>query len=45
MALRIERACAVKMDTLMRMQNSYDIAAPASTRRKFVCGAFTAPPT
>jgi antitoxin HigA-1 len=26
MALRIERAFAVKMDTLMRMQASYDIA-------------------
>lgn len=26
MALRIEKAFAVSMDTLMRMQNSYDIA-------------------
>jgi addiction module HigA family antidote len=26
MALRIEKAFGVKMDTLMRMQNSYDIA-------------------
>jgi addiction module HigA family antidote len=26
MALRIERAFGVSMDTLMRMQNSYDIA-------------------
>jgi antitoxin HigA-1 len=26
MALRIERAFGVKMDTLMRMQNSYDIS-------------------
>ena len=26
MALRIEKAFDVKMDTLMRMQNSYDIA-------------------
>lgn len=26
MALRIEKAFAVKMDTLMRMQSSYDIA-------------------
>jgi antitoxin HigA-1 len=25
MALRIEKACGVKMDTLMRMQVSYDI--------------------
>lgn len=27
MALRIEKAFGVKMDTLMRMQSSYDIAA------------------
>ena len=26
MALRIEKAFAVRMDTLMRMQNAYDIA-------------------
>ena len=26
MALRIEKAFGVKMDTLMRMQNSYDIS-------------------
>ena len=26
MALRIEKAFSVSMDTLMRMQNSYDIA-------------------
>src|SRR4029450_1524458 len=26
MALRIEKACGVRMDTLMRMQSSYDIA-------------------
>jgi antitoxin HigA-1 len=31
MALRIEKAFGVKMDTLMRMQNSYDIAR---TRRR-----------
>jgi len=31
MALRIERAFGVKMDTLMRMQSSYDIAR---TRRR-----------
>lgn len=31
MALRIEKAFAVSMDTLMRMQNSYDIA---ETRRR-----------
>lgn len=27
MALRLEKACGVKMDTLMRMQSSYDIAS------------------
>ncbi len=31
MALRFEKAFGVEMDTLMRMQNSYDIAA---TRRR-----------
>lgn len=31
MALRIEKAFGVKMDTLMRMQSSYDIA---QTRRR-----------
>ena len=31
MALRVEKAFGVKMDTLMRMQNSYDIAR---TRRR-----------
>ena len=31
MALRIEKAFGVKMDTLMRMQSSYDIA---ETRRR-----------
>ena len=31
MALRIEKAFGVKMDTLMRMQSSYDIAR---TRRR-----------
>lgn len=30
MALRIEKAFGVKMDTLMRMQNSYDIAQARS---------------
>jgi addiction module HigA family antidote len=29
MALRIEKAFGVRMDTLMRMQNSYDIAKAA----------------
>jgi addiction module HigA family antidote len=31
MALRIEKAFGIKMDTLMRMQSSYDIA---QTRRR-----------
>jgi addiction module HigA family antidote len=31
MALRVEKAFGVSMDTLMRMQNSYDIA---QTRRR-----------
>ena len=46
MALRIEKAFGVKMDTLMRMQSAYDIARrPASVRRTFMSGAFTEPPT
>ena len=32
MALRIEKAFGVSMDTLMRMQNSYDIARTRETR-------------
>ncbi len=32
MALRIEKAFGVSMDTLMRMQNSYDIA---QTRKRY----------
>jgi len=34
MALRIEKAFGVKMDTLMRMQSSYDIARARSRERK-----------
>ena len=42
MALRIEKAFGVKMDTLMRMQSAYDIAQTRkSAKRKSVCGAFT----
>ena len=37
MALRIEKAFALKMDTLMRMQNAYDIAQARSERTKFTC--------
>jgi addiction module HigA family antidote len=33
MALRIEKAFGVSMDTLMRMQNSYDIARAGARRR------------
>src|ERR1700675_4184969 len=34
MALRIEKAFAVKMDTLMRMQSSYDIAQTRKREKK-----------
>src|SRR5664280_372777 len=34
MALRFEKAFGVKMDTLMRMQNSYDIARTRSREKK-----------
>ena len=34
MALRVEKAFGVKMDTLMRMQNSYDIARTRSRENK-----------
>src|ERR1700722_18883397 len=34
MALRIEKAFGVKMDTLMRMQSSYDIARTRSRERR-----------
>jgi addiction module HigA family antidote len=34
MALRFEKAFGVDMDTLMRMQNSYDIARTRSRERK-----------
>jgi plasmid maintenance system antidote protein VapI len=40
MAPRIEKAFGVKMDTLMRMQASYDIAKPASARSKSMCAGF-----
>src|SRR3974390_3001239 len=40
MALRIEKAFGVKMDTLMRMQASYDIAQTRSARSKSVCDGF-----
>lgn len=34
MALRIEQACGVKMDTLMRMQSAYDIAQPRKREKE-----------
>jgi addiction module HigA family antidote len=34
MALRIEKAFGVRMDTLMRMQTSYDIAQTRKRERK-----------
>lgn len=34
MALRIEKAFGIKMDTLMRMQNLYDIAQTRKLERK-----------
>jgi len=34
MALRFEKASGVDMDTLMRMQNSYDIARTRSREKK-----------
>jgi plasmid maintenance system antidote protein VapI len=45
MALRIEKAFGVKMDTLMRMQASYDIAEIRKREKKIREGAFTRPPT
>jgi addiction module HigA family antidote len=38
MALRIEKAFGVKMDTLMRMQASYDIAQTRKRERKIRVG-------
>ena len=39
MALRIEKAFGVKMDTLMRMQASYDIAASSPIARRMTHAA------
>ena len=39
MALRIEKAFGVKMDTLMRMQSSYDIAQTRKRENQIVCRA------
>ena len=37
MALRIERAFGVKMETLMRMQSAYDIAETRSREKEIPC--------
>jgi addiction module HigA family antidote len=40
MALRIEKAFGVKMDTLMRMQAAYDIAQTCKRESRSTCGGF-----
>ena len=40
MALRIEKAFGVKMDTLMRMQSAYDIAKTRAREKKIRVGRF-----
>jgi addiction module HigA family antidote len=40
MALRIEKAFGVKMDTLMRMQASYDIAQTRKREREIIVRRF-----
>lgn len=44
MALRIEKAFGVSMDTLMRMQNSYDIAAARRRAGEINVAPFTGKP-
>ncbi|BBK38903.1 transcriptional regulator [Allostella sp. ATCC 35155] len=44
MALRIEKAFGVSMDTLMRMQNSYDIARTRRREGEIVVAPFTGRP-
>ena len=44
MALRIEKAFGVKMDTLMRMQFSYDIAQTREREREIRVRRFHPPP-
>ena len=41
MALRIEKAFGVKMDTLMRMQSAYDIAQARRNERRIRVARFT----
>src|SRR6202161_2090429 len=43
MALRIEKAFGVKMDTLMRMQSAYDIAQTRKREKKIRVPRFHAP--
>jgi antitoxin HigA-1 len=44
MALRIEKAFGVKMETLMRMQNSYDIAQARQQAGKIKVSPYKAKP-
>jgi len=44
MALRIEKAFGVPMDTLMRMQNSYDIAQARKRQKSIKVAPFKARP-
>jgi addiction module HigA family antidote len=44
MALRIEKAFGVKMDTLMRMQASYDIAQTRKREKEIRVSRFQPPP-
>ncbi len=44
MALRIEKAFGVSMDTLMRMQNSYDIAKARSREAEIEVAPFEGKP-
>jgi addiction module HigA family antidote len=44
MALRIEKAFGVSMDTLMRMQNSYDIAQARAREGEISVRRYTSPP-
>jgi addiction module HigA family antidote len=44
MALRIEKAFGVSMDTLMRMQNSFDIAQARKREGEIKVAPFVGPP-
>ena len=45
MALRFEKAFGVDMETLMRMQNSFDIARTRSREKEIHVGRYHADPT